>query len=264
MIKHINTSEINELKSNLKEIIKVKKLLSKKSELEKFYEEEQPLNEAINIYRSILSCKYNLKEYDTTNDLMVSYLLKNKIIDVDHISIFEKYFHNSNVKDDYNYIDEMYKALEEITKVIEYICEKIGINYSKNQYSNLIVEDAADDEFKFIREGLLSDISNYSDIEENKSDEEDEVNYIDHIQEAFDEIFSDDSRVFCFKGYNLDIKIIEEINRWSKGEYQGFKTEVYLNNSNLYLDISICSIYYNIDIEFILLFICSLVKLRGK
>lgn len=253
MIKHLNTNEISNLKENLNELIKYRKLLYKKSKINEFYDEKLSLNEGIEIYRNIISSKYKINEYKDMdkNYTLLNYFIKNKVIDENDIDLIKDFFRN----EEYNY--HIYETLDKITMLIESISKNLSINLKYTNARDMIVEEV-DKEFIDIKESLLETVKAYinnSDIEE----EEEESDYEELLLESFDEIFEDDSRIFCFEGYKCDNEFINEINRAITIEYDGLKTAVLYDNNNLYLSISLYYLYLGFDIKFILLVIAFLI-----
>lgn len=260
MIKDINENEILNLKENFKDLIKYKKLLVKKKQVFSFFNENLSFIDAIKIYMDFIFCKYKIKGYEIkdADNIILKYFIENNILDIKDANLIKELFikNPSMDIDTFNY--NVYDTLEEITSLLEDLCDKLGINLKYCSNSEFIEYEEVDKDFIFLKEDLLSVVNSYVDSENNN--EMDEQERIDSLMDNFDDIFHDDARIFCFEGYKCNDNLLNDINKLISLEYEGFSTELFEESNNLYLSISHCSLYYGINIKFVLILICLLLN----
>lgn len=259
MIKHINSDEINKLKSNLIHLTKYKKYLTNKKGYNDFYSGEQSLDKALDLYINMTTCKHMSNLYQERNQCLIQYLIQNSIIEENHSDTLDSYFSDGE-DDEEDGIYDVYDAAEDITEILDYMFTNADKDYVVTRISDLTNYEKVIPEF----EGVRKRIEECLDTFEDKDSFEDEEEYEDYLQDTFNDVFEDDAYIYCLKNCSLTENQIKSINSFSYNNYQGFKTEVYNENNNLYLTISDYSIYLVLKKEFILLFICYLLKLIRK
>lgn len=246
MIKDINRNEIKEMQKKLKGIERLNKTICEYGNYQDFLDGKMNLKQAIEYYISFNAANIKLD----TNILMVKYLQNNNVLGDKVINDLIIYF-NSNSNAMYSTI-----ANDTFINLFEELREKFDIDFIYDYYNDIVVDDGIEEEFKFIQSGLRHDVTSYIDDYMQEVGEIDEIDYRDTLEE----IFQDDAIVFCFKNRSISKDTLEILEYWLPEDEGGFLTGVYVLDGNLYLDISENDICEILNFEFILIFICSLIK----
>lgn len=246
MIKDINRQEIEGMQERLKVIQMLKDSICDKKKYQDFLDMKMNLREAVTFYKSCNAGKIQISSKEYINTYMVKYLSYNDIISETIADELITYFSSTSVYDVMRWTKAFINLFEEI-------CNKFDIEMDYDYYCNIVEDDDIQKEFEFIQIALRSDISDHLEINEIDTENCD-ISYL------IDDVFQDDALVFCFKNRKISKDMLDIINLWLPDADSGFITEVYEHEENLYLDISENDIFYILNFEFILIFICSLVK----
>lgn len=259
MIKNINEDEMKQLKENYNYFIKFKKLVFIKNSIDKFLNRKLSLINALSVYNTLSLAKYKPTIYADYNIdyILLDYLNDNNIVDSDFIDIYTNLVNRFKDSDN-TYNCEVYPILNDITKLLEIICSKLGVSISYCNTREMIVNEV-EENFSFIKDSLIYYLEGYL-----ESDEEVEENEEEDLVETFDTIFEDDSRVFCFPGVSIDNKYIKEINNLVKKETDGLNVGIFVENNLLYFSISLISLYNGFNIQVILVLICLLIEYESS
>ena len=247
MIKDINSFEIKEMNGRLKEIEKLKRTICDKWNYQDFLDGKMNLIQAIDFYMSFNIAKVQLSSKININILMVKYLKNNNVLSDKIIRELITYFSSNSYSIIGNNI---------FINLFEELCEKFDIEFIYDSYCDIVVDDGVEEEFKFIQSALRYDVTSFIDDYMEEVGEIEEINYSDTIEE----IFEDDAIVFCFRNRKISNETLKILENWLPENDGGFTTEVYEKEGNLYLDISDNDICDILNFEFILIFICSLIK----
>lgn len=263
MIRHINEQEIDNLKSGLTELIRVKRILMFEEKIKKYFELSLPLDKAIEVYKTIASSKLLGKRYITLHEVMTKYLIKNNILDGNLSKILNENTADLNklsilTEEEYTEFEDkcseidIYDSEDNIDLFLISIGEKFDIEVKTEVYSEIIFNDA-DDEFSYIKDFFTREFGTFND----NADEEES----DRLTQ-FAEMFNEDARVIVFKNYTISEKFEDIINSKFVTGYGGIASEMFINENNTFIVLSDGIFSDMLSNEILLLFICELIEQR--
>lgn len=217
-----------------------KTLALKKIELidkRRFIAETLDIDTAAKIYSLIAELNFPII-YSRYSTIMLRYMVRNNILQENHMKEIVKKFYNDYVEEDTNSeedeIDDFYA--ERMNYVFDYISEigvTIGVKVHNEEFRNIV---CCDDEyidlniFGDLRKSLRENCGSY----EEKTSTYDECDWDDE----YVNIFQDEATSYCIEGFIMNDYQTMILNNTFRGVDSGILSEVYTQNGNTYITIS--------------------------